>query len=148
MDYRDVFVKYLQSRGLKLTRPRETIMEAVFATHSHFDVEELYLSLREEKKNVSRATIYRTLPYLLQAGLIRKSMCDDHKEEYEHIYGHPNHLHLLCLTCGRIVEQSDEELDGILERIARHNGFTVKDYSVGIKGHCSLCRKSREKEGS
>ncbi len=143
MNYREVFVKYLQSQGLKLTRSRETIMEAVFATHSHFDVEELYLSLREEKKNVSRATIYRTLPYLLQAGLIRKSMCDDHKEEYEHIYGHPNHLHLVCIACGRIVEQSNEELDRVLERIAKHSGFTIKDYSLGVKGLCSLCRKKK-----
>lgn len=140
-NYREVFHSFLQSQGLKLTRSREAIMEAVFATHSHFDVEELFQSLRGSKKNVSRATIYRTLPYLLHAGLIRKSNCIEEREEYEHIYGHPNHLHLLCRKCDRIVEQSDDELERVLKRIAKNNGFAFEDYSVIIKGLCSLCRR-------
>ncbi|MBW6515771.1 MAG: transcriptional repressor [Candidatus Cloacimonetes bacterium] len=141
MEYREVFINYLQSRGLKLTRPREAILDAVFAIHSHFDAEELYQMMRNNKSNVSLATVYRTLPYLLQAGLIRKSMCDESKEHYEHIYGHPNHLHLLCVACGRIVEQTDEELERVLNRIAKHNGFSMQDNTVRIKGLCSLCRK-------
>lgn len=141
MDYKEVFTRYLNSQGLRLTTSRELILEAVFATHSHFDVEKLYESLKEDKKKVSRATIYRTIPYLLNAGLIRKSFCDDQREEYEHIYGHPNHLHLQCVICGRIVEQSDKEIEAAIEKIAKHHVFTIRDYSLGIKGLCSLCRK-------
>ncbi len=140
MDYRKVFVRYLQSHDLKLTRSREAILDAVFATHSHFDAEQLYLWMREDKKNVSRATIYRTLPYLVHSGLIRKSLCDEHREEYEHIYGHPNHFHLQCSSCGRIIEQSDEELEKLIKRLAKNNGFSLQDYSIGIKGRCSLCQ--------
>lgn len=143
MEYREKFISFLQTEGLKLTRSREAVMEAVFATHSHFHVEEIYQKLREEKKNVSLATVYRTLPYLLQSGLIRKSLSDDNKEHYEQIYGHPNHLHLLCLSCGRIVEQTDEKLEQSLERIARNNGFTMQENSVSIKGYCSICQKKR-----
>ncbi len=147
MDYKEAFLDYLKSEGLKLTRSRAAIIEAVFAIHSHFDVEELYQLLKEDKKNVSLATVYRTIPFLLQSGLIRKSMCDEDKEHYEHIFGHPNHLHLLCFSCGRIVEQTDEELEQVLERIAKHNGFEMQDNTVSIKGLCSLCRGKKDRTG-
>jgi len=145
-EYKEVFLKYLCSEGMKMTRTREAILDAVFVTHSHFDVEDLYQQLRRSKKLVSRATIYRTLPYLLEAGLIRRSMCSDHKEEYEHIYGHPNHLHLLCVSCGKILEQADNELEQVLLRIASQHGFTLDDYVVSLKGHCADCRNKSNKD--
>jgi Fur family ferric uptake transcriptional regulator len=145
-EYRNVFIRYLRSQGLKMTRSREAIMDAVFATHSHFDVEDIYQHLCKARKLVSRATIYRTIPYLLAAGLIRRSMCQDHKEEYEHIYGHPRHLHLLCISCGKILEQADNDLEKILFRIARNNGFTLEDYVVSLKGLCSDCRRDSNQD--
>ena len=142
--YKEVFNRYLATQGLKMTRTREAILDAVFATHSHFDVEDLHYMLRDERKDVSIATIYRTIPYLLQAGLIRRSMCDEQKEKYEHIYGHPNHLHIHCIACDRLVEQSDPALERSLEEIADNNGFTIRDYMVSIKGLCSLCRNDNK----
>lgn len=138
MEYRKIFNDYLQGRGLRLTRIREIILEAVFATHSHFDAEELYDYVRS--KNVSRATVYRTIPLLVDSGLVKKSLFGLNKEKYEHIYGHPNHFHIICQNCGRVVEQIDKDLEQSIVRITENNGFKYQDYNLRISGVCSLCK--------
>lgn len=144
MDHREVFVNYLKKKDLQLTKSREAILDAVFETHSHFEIEELYQMLRSNRKNVSRATVYRTIPYLVDAGLIRKLRYSDQKEQYEHIYGHPNHFHLHCLNCNRVIEQSSPELDTNIHKIAKKLGFKLSDYTISISGYCSLCSPSNE----
>lgn len=139
MEHRRIFTNYLQERGLRLTKVRELILEAVFATHSHFDAEELYDSLKGQA--VSRATVYRTMPLLVDSGLVKKSMFGLDKEKYEHIYGHPNHFHIICKKCGRVIEQIDKNLEMSIMEITDRNGFTYEDYHLKISGICSLCKE-------
>jgi len=140
MDYRTIFIDYLQKRGLRLTRVRSIILEAVFTTHSHFDADELYDLVRH--KDVSRATIYRTLPFLVDSKLVKKSMFGLNKEKYEHIYGHPNHFHIICTKCGRVIEQIDKGIECSIIRLAENSGFEYKDYNLRISGICSLCNNN------
>ncbi|MCB5230622.1 MAG: Fur family transcriptional regulator [Candidatus Cloacimonas sp.] len=141
MDYREVFINYLKKNDLQLTKSREIILDAVFETHSHFEIEELYQMLRYKNKKVSRATVYRTIPYLVEAGLVRRLRYSDQNEQYEHIYGHPNHFHLHCLNCDRVIEQNSPELEKNIEKLAKRLNFKIQDYSVSISGHCSLCEE-------
>src|SRR5579859_5781232 len=94
----DKFREYLATRGMRLTRERETIVEEVFASHEHFDTDQLVsrLSTRTDGKRVSRATVYRTLDDMVLAGLLRKVARSHDREVYEHDYGYPQHDHLIC----------------------------------------------------
>jgi len=138
MEYRDIFNGYLQERDLRLTRVREIILNAVFETHSHFDAEELYDFVRA--KGVSRATVYRTIPLLVDSGLVKKSLVIRNKEKYEHIYGHPNHFHIICKNCGRVVEQTDKYIDSEVTKLTEKIGFKFIDYNLRINGICPLCK--------
>ena len=136
-----VFEKYLQSKELKLTQPRKIILNAVFSTHEHFNVDELYDQIRKKHKDVSRATIYRTIPLLMEAGLIKQSLRCLAKDHYEHTYGHNRHFHLICEKCGKIIEVESKETENILNKLAKKHNFNIKEYNVGAKGICKKCKK-------
>ena len=93
---KELYRDFLKSKNLKLTKPRLIIMEAVFENHEHFNVDDLYEQIKKKHKNVSRATIYRTVPLLVESGLIKQSLRCESKDIYEHTYGHENHLHFIC----------------------------------------------------
>lgn len=142
-NFEKVFENYLRSRSLKMTRPRKIILEAVFETHDHFDVDNLYDLIRKEHKDVSRATIYRTIPLLIEAGLIKQSLRCQAKDQYEHIYGHSHHLHFLCVECGKIIEAESKEVEALIDKIAEEKLFKIKDFELGAKGYCSKCAKEK-----
>ena len=71
-DHATIFRDYLAKKGLKLTSPRKKILEAVFAIHEHFNAEELYGRIKSHSQGISLATVYRTLPLLLEAGLVQQ----------------------------------------------------------------------------
>ena len=144
MTYKEKFSLFLREKGLKLTKSRLVVLEMVFATHSHFDAEELYQMIWSKDKSVSRATVYRTLPYLTASGLVRKSMRQDGRDQYEHVYGHPDHLHIICTGCGKVIEQTDKKLEAAIIQIAINNGFSFTDYQLSIKGLCSLCNNEED----
>lgn len=140
-----LFQDYLAKRDLKLTTPRRQILEAVFALHEHFDAEQLYEYVKNKTGKASLATIYRTLPLLMDAGLIQLSLHHSSRDVFEHIYGHPRHVHWICSRCGAVQETSLAELSPALKRRAAKLCFSTQEISVQVKGVCSRCRTS-EKE--
>jgi len=136
-----VFINFLRKKGLKLTKPRRIILEAVFQNHDHFDIETLYDQIRKEYKDVSRATIYRTVPLLVQAGLIKKPLRQDCKDHYEHTFGHRNHLHLVCVNCKKIIEESNKQVEDILLSLAEKNKFKMDEFNLIVSGLCRKCEK-------
>ncbi|RLB87892.1 MAG: transcriptional repressor, partial [Deltaproteobacteria bacterium] len=83
----EVFREFAREKGLRNTPERETIIREIFATHEHFDVDELYLRLKRKKKKISKPSIYRLIPYLLESNLIQEAYFEDGRQHYEHIYG-------------------------------------------------------------
>ena len=136
-----IFEDFLKTKELKLTQPRKIILNTVFATHKHFNVDELYDQIRKKHKDVSRATIYRTIPLLVESGLIKQSLRCLAKDHYEHTYGHDRHLHLNCEKCGKIIEVESKEAENILNKLAKLHNFDIKEYNVGAKGLCKKCKK-------
>ncbi|MGC9361562.1 MAG: Fur family transcriptional regulator [Candidatus Syntrophosphaera sp.] len=139
-----LFQDYLVKRDLKLTTPRRQILEAVFALHEHFDAEQLYEYLKNKTGKASLATIYRTLPLLVDAGLIQLSLHHSSRDVFEHIYGHPRHVHWICSRCGAVQETSLAELSPALKRAAAKLGFSTQEISVQVKGVCSQCRSVKK----
>ena len=104
------FEEYLQSRGKRITHQRRALVEFIFERHDHFDADELIAGLptRPGGDKISRPTVYRTLNELVEAGLLRK-MSLGGRAVYEHDYGYPQHDHLHCQICDKLIEfQSDE----------------------------------------
>ncbi|HOG31615.1 MAG TPA: Fur family transcriptional regulator [Candidatus Cloacimonadota bacterium] len=141
-DYTKLFDTYLNSRKMKLTASRRLILEAVFSLHEHFDAEQLHQVLRSASQDISLATVYRTLPLLLQAGLIQPSPRPGTRGMYEHIWGHPRHAHWVCVRCGAVQETPLDSVDPILAREARNLKFETQETSVEVKGLCWKCQNS------
>jgi Fur family ferric uptake transcriptional regulator len=138
-----IFEEYLRSKGLLLTSQRKIIMDYVFLTHEHFDADTLLFEIQKNYREVSRATVYRTLPLMINAGLIKKSEKIKDKDCYEHIIGHPRHIHLVCLNCHKIFEvEESRELSDLIRVISDQQNISVKDYTISVQGICNECKKN------
>ena len=142
-EHEDAFREFLAKRGLKLTPERRLILEEVFRQHDHFEAEELLFRMRQRKVRVSKATLYRTLPLLVKAGLLREEVFGERHLHYEHVHGRKHHDHLLCLSCGKIEEFFDETMEQLQEQICARHGFAPTGHTLEIHGYCKDCRKRR-----
>jgi Fur family ferric uptake transcriptional regulator len=141
------FREYLAGSGLRLTGQRKLVLEAAFRTAGHFDAEELYGILRAGTGNVSLATVYRTVSHLQKCGLVREVMRNRGRAYYETAYGQAHHDHMVCLSCGKVIEFCDQRIEDLQERICRRHGFRALEHRMGIRGLCRECRSSgRESE--
>lgn len=140
------FEEYLQSRGMRSTEQRRVLLEFVFSEHEHFDADALIEKLprKGQKGYVSRPTVYRTLTEFVDAGLLRKMELDG-RAVYEHDYGYPQHDHLYCEKCERLIEFQSKELIEKLKQVASDNSFQMKKHRLVIHGVCDDCRKQRRR---
>jgi Fur family ferric uptake transcriptional regulator len=134
------FEEYLNARGLRKTDQRRYLVEQVFARHEHFDADQLMEQLprRGQPNYVSRPTVYRTLKEFVDAGLLRCFELNG-RSVYEHDYGYPEHDHLYCLKCHKLIEFQSEELLKLREEICRTNRFRVRSHRWIIQGVCQNC---------
>ncbi len=135
------FLNFLLKNGLKLTSAREIILEVILKQKHHFEVEKIYDIIRNKHKSISRATIYRTINLLLQAGFIKKVLPCMETDCYETIYNQPHHLHFICIKCGKIIEMPSDEVERIYKSIADSIEFKIQEYNFTAKGICKECQK-------
>ena len=135
-----VFQDYIRRRDLRRTPERERILREIFEIHGHFDVDGLYVQLKQKGVKVSKASIYRALPLFIDCGLIREVDFSEGHWHYEHIYGHSHHNHLRCLGCGKILEFETPALDHLEEHLARKYGYHIKGHHLQVQGYCPACR--------
>jgi Fur family ferric uptake transcriptional regulator len=134
------FEAWLKTRSLKLTRPRRRILDRAFATHAHFSAEELHAWLAaEEGEGVSRATVYRTLSLLSEAGFLQALDAERGVLVYEHVLGHHHHDHMLCVSCGRIEEFHDERIEELQLEACRRKGWRLVSHDLRLRGLCRRC---------
>lgn len=141
------FEEFLQSRGMRNTRQRQAIVEEIFSRHEHFDAEELLARLKENDNDikVSRPTVYRTLTDLEEAGLLRR-MTLHGRAVYEHDYGYPQHDHLYCERCHKLIEFQSDQLKEIREAAAKEHRFRVTGHRFIVYGICDECAQPRRRE--
>lgn len=142
-----VFQEYLKKAGLKTTNQRMLVAEKIFAIHHHFTAESLMDELKDKRNEISKATIYRILSIMVEAGLLIEHNFGQEYKYYEHIIGHNHHDHIICTDCKRIVEFFDNSIEDLQNKAAKENGFNVVGHSLNIYGKChnySTC-KYREK---
>ncbi|MFK7821397.1 MAG: Fur family transcriptional regulator [Planctomycetaceae bacterium] len=142
------FREYLTTKGMRLTTEREAIVEAIFSHHEHFDREQMVERLTAQDtggKRVSRATIFRTIASLEEAGLIRKVARANDRAVYEHAYGYPQHDHMICERCGSLTEFVSEEINAALEEVTLKHGFRMKAHRLEVYGICDECSKPKKR---
>ncbi len=133
------FREYLHGRGLKYTPERKTLLLAILKNHDHFEAEQLLLQLRAEGARVAKATVYRTLPLLVDCGLIRKVQFDEKHAHYEHTWDQAPHDHMFCQSCHRIIEFDNPDIDRIKREVAGAHAFEVRSHRFQITGLCREC---------
>jgi len=140
------FERYLRDHDLKLTPERRAIVREFYRIHEHIEADELLFHLRRAGARVSRATIYRTLDLLVQAGLARRIRLGKDHAYYEHILGREGHEHMICLGCDRIIEWIDPELTSLVFRNCAELEFSPARHSLQVFGYCQDCAGSSEAE--
>lgn len=138
----DRFRDFLAIRGEKLTGQRRVLVRHIFASHKHFDADELVRDLQDAGHSVSRATVYRTLRLLVEAGLLRELRLTN-RTAYEHDYGYPSHDHLHCSVCNTVVEFDNEEIRKLRDAISVQHGFRPAGHRFVITGICPACSRAR-----
>ena len=138
------FREYLGSRPTpkRLTEQQRELVEHVFARHSHFDAEQLIENLKDAGRTVSRATVYRTLAKLVDAGLLRRIEVGP-RTVYDHDYGYPAHDHLVCDLCGAMIEFHDDRLDEALKAVSAGHAFQPAGRTLVVRGTCGACNAAR-----
>lgn len=126
--------EYLKRKKLLFTRERIAILEEVMARHDHFSVEELHDSLKASKKKVSRATLYRNLDSLKEAGILAEVDLGNRHVQYEHVLGHGRHFHIVCEESGEVVEDTSAEIEKTIEGLARKHGMELSHFKLQIFG--------------
>lgn len=137
-EYEHRFKEFLKSRELKLTESRRKILEAAFSLSGHFDAEKLYDKIKDRK--VSLATVYRTLPLLMEAGLIQPALRMEGRDRFERTLGHPKHVHWVCDKCKSVQESELGSLKSAIEKEAKALKFELDQISINISGLCWKCR--------
>src|SRR5258705_13637349 len=127
------FIDFLTQKNLRLTSQRHAIIESVFSPRQHFTAEQLLEWSRARDKSVSRATVYRTLPLLTESGLLREmDFGKDHKFYDPNYADHPNHNHIICQDCDKIVEFESEKIARLESEISHELGFSIKAQRLQI----------------
>ena len=134
------FKEILKKQGLKLTPQRKAIYEEVINSEGHRECEEIYLALNRKKKSVSLATVYRTLNVLVENNFARKMDSGDGRLLFENKIDIPHHDHLICTSCGKILEFMDEEIEKLQEKIANESNFILKKHIHQLFGICKKCQ--------
>ena len=140
------FEEYLQSRGMRNTEQRRILVEHIFSHHQHFDADQLIVELprKGQPGYVSRPTVYRTLGEFVDAGLLRKFELDG-RAVYEHDYGYPQHDHLYCNQCQKLIEFKSDELVELRSHVAQDHGFRVTGHRLIVYVICDECAKAKRR---
>src|SRR5262245_20528120 len=137
------FVESLRPAGSKRSRKRDFIVNIFLSQEGHLTAENLVDLIRREDQRISRATNYRTLQWMVDAGIARKVDFGEGKFRFEHSYRHPRHFHLICKTCNRSFEFLSSDIEALLEEVAAARNFTPRQSVLQIHGTCDACRTGR-----
>jgi Fur family ferric uptake transcriptional regulator len=133
----------LKPAGGKRSSKREQIVNVFLRQEGHLTADDLVALIRREDQRISRATIYRTLQWMVDAGIARKVDFGEGRFRFEHSYRHPRHFHLICKTCNRSFEFLSSDIEALLEEVAAARNFTPRQSVLQIHGTCEACRTGR-----
>src|SRR6185503_20193247 len=133
----------LKPDGGKRSSKREQIVNVFLRQEGHLSADDLVDLSRREDQRISRATVYRTLQWMVDAGIARKVDFGEGRFRFEHGYRQPRHFHLICKTCNRSFEFLSSDIESLVEEVATARDFSVAHSVVQLYGTCHECRTGR-----
>jgi Fur family ferric uptake transcriptional regulator len=141
------FQRLLAQKSLRLTAARAAIVEAALERRGHFPIEDLVADLRRRGIRGSKATVYRTLPLLTEAGILQTAVIAGDTRSYESAFGRAHHDHLVCSGCGKVVEFEFDAIEILQREVAARHGFTLEAHLHQLVGRCAACRAKEGQPG-
>jgi Fur family ferric uptake transcriptional regulator len=133
------FRKRLQEAGLKSTRQRDAIVETFFRLDKHISADELLDEVRKKQSRIGYATVYRTLKLLVEQGFALTKDFGDGQTRYDPIHDQdPQHDHLICVDCRKILEFNDEAIATRLEELATERGYSLRRRQLELYAECKI----------
>ncbi|HEV3059540.1 MAG TPA: transcriptional repressor [Vicinamibacterales bacterium] len=133
----------LRPAGGKHSTKRDRILQIFLRQEGHLSADDLVEAVRREAPGIGRATVYRTLQWMVEAGVARKVDFGEGRSRYEPSYRHPRHYHLICTNCHRSSEFLSSDVESLIEEIASARSFAPSQQVVQIYGTCDDCRTGR-----
>ena len=134
------FVESHRPAGGRRSGKRELIVSLFLRQEGHLGADQLVELIHQHDKRISRATIYRTLQWMVDAGIARKVDFGDGKYRFEHSYRHPRHFHLICKSCNESFEFLSSDIESLVEEVAAARNFEPRQSVLQIYGTCEACR--------
>ncbi|MBI4398356.1 MAG: transcriptional repressor [Candidatus Omnitrophica bacterium] len=134
------FEELLKKKGLKFTYERRQIFEEVAKLNEHFDADSLYERFKKKGLRISRDTVYRTIPLLLESNVIQKSVGEGKREFFERTSRRGHHDHILCVRCGKIIEFTCDKIERLQDEICKKYDFRLTFHDHRLFGYCKNCQ--------
>lgn len=144
----DRFHAFLTEEGLKVTRQRQAIAEAFYASGKHLSLQELLALARVAEPSIGYATVYRTMKLLADGGLATEHQFADGHARFEPAEEGEHHDHIICVNCGRIVEFESEAIEQLQDAIVASHNMRVKSHRHEIYAECTDTRGCEKRKAA